>query len=464
MNAPDSSLSLPIPLEVLESAAPKPERRFGMSLFWRTLLLLAMLLLGSTFTWYQTFKALEYEPRAIQAAQQIASLVNLTRAALLYSDSIQRVSLIKTLAEQEKVRILPREPADKFERFSSSQLDERITAELINRLGPGTVVASSVNGEQGLWVGFTIDGDSYWLLMDPSRLRPLWGAAWTIWLLSAGALSLMGAAMIAGLINAPLKQLSLATTRVREGDFDAPTLDEHAATKEIREVNIGFNRMAEQLAKIELDRTEMLAGISHDLRTPLARLRLEAELSVSDPDAREQMVADIAQLDAIIDKFLDYARPDHVSLSPTSVAEVVESCVFPFRNTAGMDIRVEVSRSLQAMADEVELGRVISNLLENARRYAKSPGTGLTRVNITAQASTHHVHIRVRDFGPGVSPHQLALMTKPFVRGDAARTEAKGAGLGLAIVDKTVKRMGGTLNLSNAQSSGLAALITLPLP
>ena len=451
-----------MPLEMLNSATPNPQRRFGVSLFWRTLLLLAALLLGSTFTWYQTFRALEYEPRAIQTAQQIASLVNLTRAALVYSDSIARVSLIKTLAEQEKVRIVPREPTDKFELFGRSQLDERITAELINRLGPGTVVASSVNGEQGLWVGFTIEGDSYWLLMDPSRLRPLWGAAWMIWLLAAGALSLMGAAIIAGLINAPLKQLSLATSRVREGDFDAPPLDEHTVTKEIREVNIGFNRMAEQLAKIEQDRTEMLAGISHDLRTPLARLRLETELSVHDADARELMAADIAQLDVIIDKFLDYARPDRVSLSPTSIAEVVESCVFPFRSTAGMDVRVEVPHTLLAMADEVELARVVANLLENARRYGKS-ATGLTRVNITAQASAHHVHLRLRDFGPGVPNDQLDAMTKPFVRGDAARTEAKGAGLGLAIVEKAVARMGGTFSLSNAQPSGLAALITLPM-
>ena len=451
-----------MPLEVLHSAAPKPPQpRFGVSLFWRTLLLLAALLLGSTFTWYQTFRALEYEPRAIQTAQQIASLVNLTRAALVYSDSIARVSLIKTLAEQEKVRIVPREPTDKYELYGRNQLDERVTAELINRLGPGTVVAASVNGEQGLWVGFTIDGDAYWLLMDPSRLRPLWGAAWMIWLLAAGALSLMGAAIIAGLINAPLKQLSLATSRVREGDFEAPPLDEHTVTKEIREVNIGFNRMAEQLAKIEQDRTEMLAGISHDLRTPLARLRLEAELSVPDADARELMAADIAQLDVIIDKFLDYARPDRVDLGPTNLAEVIESCVFPFRSTGGMDIRVEVPHNLQAVADEVELGRVISNLLENARRYGKSAATGLTRVNITAQTSAHHVHLRLRDFGPGVPQDQLTALTKPFVRGDAARTEAKGAGLGLAIVEKAVARMGGSFGLSNAQPSGLVALITL---
>ena len=140
--------------------------------------------------------------------------------------------------------------------------------------------------------------------------------------------------MIARLINRPLKQLSFAASRVRDGDFDASRLDEKAVTSEIREVNIGFNRMAQQLAKIEQDRAVMLAGISHDLRTPLARLRLETEMSVADADAREHMAADIDQLDAIIDKFLDYARPDHAELKPVLLNDVIEACITPFRTTA----------------------------------------------------------------------------------------------------------------------------------
>ena len=147
------------------------------------------------------------------------------------------------------------------------------------------------------------------MLLDRTRFTPVGGRTWLIWLITAAGLSLAGAALIARLINRPLKQLSFAASRVRDGDFDASRLDEKAVTSEIREVNIGFNRMAQQLAKIEQDRAVMLAGISHDLRTPLARLRLETEMSVADEDARDHMAADIDQLDAIIDKFLDYARP-----------------------------------------------------------------------------------------------------------------------------------------------------------
>ncbi|RZJ24418.1 MAG: two-component sensor histidine kinase, partial [Haliea sp.] len=186
----------PAPLET--APAPLSMRpRVGLSLFWRTFFLLSLLLIGSIVAWLQTFRALEFEPRAMQTAQQIASLVNLSRAALVYSDSIARVSLIKTLAEQEGVRILPREPTDKYAAFDSSALDTAIVDELVTRLGPGTLMAASVNGEEGLWVGFKIDGDSYWLLMDRARFTRVGGKTWLIWLITAAALSLAGAALIA---------------------------------------------------------------------------------------------------------------------------------------------------------------------------------------------------------------------------------------------------------------------------
>ncbi len=437
-------------------------RPFGIILFWRIFLLLSLLLLGSSIGWYQMFRTLEYEPRVIDNARQIASLVNLSRAALIHSDAIARVSLIKTLAEQEKVRILPREPGDRFDLFNQTELERRMSAEIMARLGPGTVVASRVNDEAGLWVGFQIEGDSYWLLTDRSRVGALLGgSAWLLWLAMLGMVSLVGAALLARFINRPLRQLSIAAARVRGGDYLQGRLDENARSAEIREVNVGFNRMADQLSKIEQDRAEMLAGISHDLRTPLARRRLETEMSVPDAEARDHMVADIEQVDTIIDKFLDYARPDHVTLQALPLAELADAAAAPFTLRDDMQVQIDIPPELRVMGDDVELSRVLGNLLENARRYGQTPGTGVTRVRIAATVRDQWVTLRVRDHGPGVAPDVLPSLTRPFFRGDSARTAATGAGLGLAIVAKMVQNMGGSLDLSNSPSGGLMAVIRL---
>ena len=456
----DSEATSPAPLESHERRA-EVRTRVGLNLFWRTFFLLSVLLVGSILAWLQTLRALEFEPRTLHTSQQIASLVNLSRAALMHADGIARVSLIKTMADQEGVRILPREPGDKFEPLDNSALGQRLSEQLTHRLGADTLLAQSVNGEKGLWVGFSINGDPNWLLMDRSRFSPAGGKTWLIWLITAGALSLAGAAAIARLINQPLKQLSYAANRVRDGDFAASHLDEEAVTSEIREVNIGFNRMAQKLAKLEQDRAVMLAGISHDLRTPLARLRLETEMSVNDEVAREHMVADIVQLDATIDKFLDYARPDHVTLTPVNLHAVISSCVYAVQDHRELQITMQVPEDLNVLADEVELARVISNLLENARRYGKTPDTASTRVEIAAKAREDWVLIKLRDHGTGVPPEQLANLTKPFFRGDSARTAAAGAGLGLSIVDKTIQRMGGIFALANSSSGGLVAHVQL---
>ena len=155
-------------------------------------------------------------------------------------------------------------------------------------------------------------------------------------------MSLAGAALIAGLINRPLKDLSVAASRVREGDFAAGQLDETVATNEIREVNIEFNRMSRKLAQIEQDRVIMLAGISHDLRTPLARLRLETELSVTDDAARNHMATDIDQVNAIINKFMDYARPDQIVLAPIALIEVVNRCTYALKDANDVRLQVDV--------------------------------------------------------------------------------------------------------------------------
>ncbi|EYC51275.1 histidine kinase [Hylemonella gracilis str. Niagara R] len=294
------------------------------------------------------------------------------------------------------------------------------------------------------------------LLADESRQ-----GVWLLWLVVGVLLTLASTAVVAHLINQPFKQLSFATSRIREGDFEASRLNERVPTTEIRQVNIGFNRMAQRLAKLDQDRAVMLAGISHDLRTPLSRLRLETEMSVADADARAHMVADLEQLDAIIDKFMDYARPDHVRLERVNLNEVIRSSLYAFEHREDMRFNIDLPTDLWVMADAVELGRVISNLVENARRYGKTPETGITTLDIGVRAREPWVQLRLRDHGPGVAPEHLPNLTKPFYRGDAARTAATGAGLGLAIVDKTLRRMGGRFGVGNSSLGGFSTRIEL---
>ncbi len=435
-------------------------RPVGFSLFWRTFFLLAILLAGGVFAWVQTLRALEFEPRAVQAAQQTAGLVNLSRAALRQADGINRVALLKSLGSQEAIRVTPREPGDRWEPFEVDRFTRRVGQELRATLGPDAVVARSVNGRGGMWVGFSIERDSYWLQAEDSQGNALNSNTWAIWIGIALLATLLGSVAIASLINRPLRQLSFAASRIREGDLDS-RLDENTLTSEIREVNRGFNRMARELARVEEDRAVMLAGISHDLRTPLARLRLETEMSVDDDEAKYNMAQDIDQLDAIIDKFMDYARPGNTELQRVHVSQLIDREAALFRDPTQIRITSRVAIDLEVMADETELARVFLNLFENARRYGRGTYTGVADVSVSYVRTGPWAIISVRDHGPGVGADKLPQLATPFFRGDAARTAATGAGLGLAIVEKAMQRMGGSLEMANAPDGGLIAHLRL---
>lgn len=430
-----------------------------MSLFWRNFLLLSGLLLLSVLAWFQTFRTLEQEPRALQSAQALASLVNLTRAALIYTDPIARVALVKTLVDEENVRIAVRDEHDTYSPFEADSPGHRVAVALIDRLGPGTIVAREVNGFDGLWIGFAIEGEKYWLLADPSRLDAVRGRTWLAWLATALALSMVGAVAITRLINQPLQRLAQAAARVRDGDFDGARLDDTLPTREIAGVNRAFNRMAEQLARAEADRRLMLAGISHDLRTPLARLRLEIEMGVPDASTRARMADDVADVDTIIGQFLDYARERPAHLDATPIAAALERAAAPYRPRDDVELRVRAPEGLHAMADATALQRVLTNLFENAMRHGRS-ADGRVRIDIQVARRGEWIELEVRDHGPGTAPDALPRLTDPFYRAESART-TPGSGLGLAIVRRALERMGGECHIRNAPGGGLSVTLRL---
>ena len=293
----------------------------ALSLFWRTFALLSLLLTAGVLAWVQTLRWLELEPRAIEQARQMAGLVNLTRRSLEGADGIERITRLRSLGHAGQVHVRPREPGDQVMPYAVDRFTALVQRELRQQLGQDTHMASRVGGVPGLWMDVAIGQDRYWIHVEdtqrPSVAATTWATWWSLTLLT----TLLGSAAITRLINRPLRQLSFAASRIREGEYDS-RLDETTLTSEIRAVNIGFNRMARELAKMEEDRSVMLAGISHDLRTPLARLRLEAEMSVNDEQARTYIAQDIDQLDAIISKFMDYARPSELQLQALNLREL----------------------------------------------------------------------------------------------------------------------------------------------
>jgi two-component system osmolarity sensor histidine kinase EnvZ len=337
-------------------------------------------------------------------------------------------------------------------------LQGNIVERLRQQIGASAVVAEAVNGQPGLWIGFEIESDAYWLRTDEARLAPTRPGTWLLWLLTAGALSLLGSVLITRLINRPLHQLVLASARLRHHQAQPAPLDEQASTTEIRELNIAFNRMSEQLAKVEQERNLLLAGISHDLRTPLTRLRLEAQMSVPQARARQHMEADIAQIDAIVGKFL--AHPPAPALQSLVLAEQVAQASFAWADDPQVHISVQIEPQLHVRADPVELARVLSNLLDNASHHGRS-ADGICRIELRASATQAWVLLTVTDQGPGVAPEQLHQLTRPYHRATSGPSGPPGSGLGLAIAESAMQRMGGGFSLSLAANGGLCASLRL---
>ena len=434
------------------------KKKVAFSLFWRTFALLLLLLGAGVLAWTQTLR--EFDRDRPDLPRQLGQLVGLTASALQLVERSQRPALLKSVEQRVGLLLRPQIAADAWTaplaNIPLSALHQSLKAQLGNEL----LMAGNVNGMPGVWLGLNIDREPWWIKV-PATLLPATppDRPW-MWLALAVAITLLGSGLTARLINRPLQDLSFAASRIRGGEFDS-RLDETTITSEIREVNMGFNRMARELAKVEEDRAVMLAGISHDLRTPLARLRLETEMSVAEEDARINMASDIDQLDAIIDKFMDYARPGATVLKPVQLSRLIDREAATFRDPSEIRITSKVAIDLEVLADEVELARVFANLFENARRYGRGNNTGIAMVNVNCVRAGGWVIATVRDNGPGVAAEKLGQLTTPFFRGDAARTAATGAGLGLAIVEKSMQRMGGQVEISNAPEGGLMVHLRL---
>lgn len=425
------------------------------SLLARSFLLIATVLVLSTAAWYVIFRTYEREPQVHQVARMVVSVVNLVRSAIVAAQPGKRTELLLELEELEGIRIYPRDPAQKVTPTDRDPLLDNVEAAIRLQLGSGTAFAQDVDGEEGFWVSFVIEGDEYWVMLPSDRLPQDRTLQWLGWGLLALLLALAAAYFVVSRITQPLRMLSRAATEIGQGR--RPAIVTEAGPEELQGVMRAFNQMSRDLARLDEDRALILAGVSHDLRTPLARMRLAIEMTDADADLKHGMNADIEDMDRIIGQFLDFARAETGEKpEPIDLRALAEELARTYRERGRelvTDTRPTPPLALRPMATR----RMIVNLLDNAYRYADSG------VELHTHAGQSEVVVEVRDRGPGIPPDQVERLKQPFQRMETARSGKGGSGLGLAIVDRIARMHQGRFDLLPREGGGLIARLALPL-
>jgi len=426
------------------------------SLLWRTVLLLVPLLVASQFAWFTLTEYASREPRARQIAERAATVVNLTRAALVGSQPERRRALLAELDDAEGIRVYADDAALPRGELARRPLVGVVVDELQRRLGPDTVVYTARGDEPGLWVSFAIDGDRFWVELPPPRERGPFPWRWFAWGLAVLCLSIMGAWLIMVTTTRGLRAAVPAAEALGRGE-QPPTLPE-SGPAEVAALGRAFNGMARGLRQLAAERQLLLAGVSHDLRTPLARLRLGVEmLPPGDRALVEGMVEDIADMDAIIDQFLAYAREDIEAqpLVEVDLAALAAAAVERARR-AGAEAALVSSGVPPMRLRPLSIRRLLDNLLDNALRHGAPPIE--VRVERDGQGG---IRLEVLDRGPGIGDTDRLRVLAPFERLDPARG-GRGSGLGLAIVDRIARAHGARVRLATREGGGLAVSVEWP--
>ena len=432
------------------------------TLLWQTFLLIALLLSLVLVVWAQIFRYFEEPSRARDLAQMVVSVVNLTRTALYNIEPARRTEFLIQLAALEEINVYPAEPSDEIEPVSNNRPMQLLVKEVQRHLGNETRMASKWKTLEGFWVSFQLQLDNgehekYWVMLPQDRLEKTGALAWLVWGSAVLAVALLGAYLIASRIGTPLRKLARAAHMV--GNGQSPPRQKENGPYELAIVAHAFNQMAGDLARTDADRALILAGVSHDLRTPLARLRLGIELACPPDDETEAMVADIEEMNRIIGQFLDFGRSaPQDPIESTDITALAKNLVEPYQRR-GTPLTLHAPESIIISIHVLPIRRALANLIDNALRYAgeKKP------LDVSVQAENETVTLEVADRGPGIPPQDVERLRRPFTRLESARSNTKGAGLGLAIVEQVVKAHEGSLKLLPREGGGLRAIIILPL-
>ncbi len=427
------------------------------SFFWRTLAVLVVALVASQGAALLLFRSQVQQPRMGQGIGQFVSHLKTISAALESLTPEASRAFIDRLAEREGIRVFPVR-GDEPGRPAPDHPGLRLFRERIKGLfGPETEVFVRPGTPGVLWVRLPTTRADYWVGFPRNRVDRNESDALLYWIFAGVAIAIAATALIAWRLNRPLARLARAAEELGQGK-DPPPVPVIGPT-EVRAVAKAFNEMKERLRDNERERTTFLAGISHDLRTPLSRLRLDVEMLGGrvEPDTQKGMVADLEDMNAIIDQFIDYARSEATEpYSAVDLSRLARECAERAAR-AGTPIACDVAEVPPLMLRPLAISRLVANLVQNAVKH----GGGEVLVGVSG--GDREVRLTVSDRGPGIAADDVERLKAPFTRRDDARSGQSGAGLGLAIVARIAKAHGARFDLLPRDGGGLVAQVVFPV-
>lgn len=431
--------------------------RIRSSFIQSILLFFSLLIASQIYSYYAVFNY-----ALLPSLQQFNKILAHEISLMLDDTSNPNVSsemdalLKRRVLEQLGVTIHSNDSPEAVEYQHAISLD-LMSEEMSSELGSPTEVRMAL-GEESYILWMKIDSLPGQLLRIPlSELQeedfaPLFRNS-----IIMALLIVIGGWLFIRLQNRPLIALEKAAKMVGRGETP-PHLPEQG-TLEIRSVTRAFNRMSKGIQALEEDRALLMAGISHDIRTPLTRIRLATEMmSPEDSYLAESIISDTEECNQIISQFMDYLKPVNREAFEAVDLNDIASDVASSEGGYEVQIETELQAGLApALGNPIAIKRSLSNLVVNALRY----GNGWVKVSSGMTADKKLVWLSVEDNGPGIDPSQVNKVFEPFTRGDTARG-SEGTGLGLAIVKRIVSQHHGAVSVSNRSQGGLRAQISFP--
>ena len=441
-------------------------RLIPQSLLARAALVLLFALMASQLVSIALFRYYSREPRVqLAAAIGFVGQLKTIRAALEIIPPDQQREFLQRLREERGMRVFRLRDEEPMEiapdipalRVARERLREEFggESEIFVRSQPQKPDAPPL-----LITRLPVRDRVFYVVFPRGRVvEPDFTWAWVGWGLFGGVIALASAVFLMWRVNQPLRALAGAAQELGRGHSPPPVTE--AGPTEVRAVAVAFNQMRRDLERVDRERATFLAGVSHDLRTPLSRLRLGVEMLPADPATRSDIERDIADISGVVDQFMDFARDEGTEApEPTNLNQYVEAIAERARR-AGADITLELGASFVAPIRQQAFKRLLNNLIDNAVKHAKTAITiRLQPIAYSAPGTCGVFSISVLDRGPGIALDQVDRLKQPFTRLDSSRTGASGAGLGLAIIERIAKIHNATFELLPREGGGTEARVT----